>query len=115
MKYKVVFGILGVMFLFGGILYFAKNKNTDKTTEDSNHDVEKKNTDIVEHKTTTKNETEKDLGSVKADVVQTMKERHEEAQTVMRESLDNIFNAEEVCETRNEEAKKKLFEELDNI
>jgi hypothetical protein len=115
MKYNVVFGILGVAVILGGIIYFTKNKNANKTTEDSNHDVEKKSTDIVEQKTTTNNEDENNLGCVKADVVQTIKKQHEEAHTVIKESVDNIFNVGEASETKNEEVKKKMFEELDNI
>jgi hypothetical protein len=111
MKYNVVFGILGVAVILGGIIYFTQNKKANKTTEDSNHDVEKKSTDIVDQN----NEAENNLCCVKADVVQTIKERHEEAHTVIQESVDNIFNVGEVSETKNEQAKKKMFDELDKI
>ena len=33
----------------------------------------------------------------------------------MRKSVDNIFNGAGSNETKNEEAKKKMFEGLDNI
>jgi hypothetical protein len=44
-----------------------------------------------------------------------IKARHEAAAEVVKKAADNIFSTREVSGTKNEEIKKKLFEELDNI
>ena len=76
---------------------------------------EKKNTDAVTYTSVTEDEDQSNLNSVKADTAETMRERHKEAQKEMGKSVDNIFNGAGSNETKNEEAKKKMFEDLDNI
>lgn len=114
MSYKVVLGILGAAIVVGGIIYFVTRDESIKSSEESGRD-EKESTDVVTYTSVTENEDQSNLNNVKADAAATMRERHEEAQREMRKSVDNIFNGAESEETKNEEAKKKMFEDLDNI
>lgn len=114
MNYKVVLGILGTAIVVGGIIYFVTRDESIKSSEESERD-EKKSTDVVTYTSVTEDEDQSNLNNVKADVAETMRERHEQAQKEMRKSVDNIFNGDGSNETKNEEAKKKMFEDLDNI
>lgn len=114
MNYKVVLGALGVAIAVGGITYFVTRDESVKSSEESECN-EKKNTDIDIHASVTRDEDQSNLDNVKANAAETMRERHEEAQKEMRKSVNNIFNGAGSKETKNEEAKKKIFEDLDNI
>ncbi len=114
MNYKVVLGGLGVTIVVGGIIYFVTRGEFIKSSEESESN-EKKNTDAVTYTSVTEDEDQSNLNSVKADTAETMRERHKEAQKEMGKSVDNIFNGAGSNETKNEEAKKKMFEDLDNI
>lgn len=114
MNYKVVLGVLGAAIVVGGIIYFVTRDESIKSSEESEHD-EKKSTDVVTYTSITEDEDQSNLNNVKADVAETMRERHEEAQKEMRKSVDNIFNGTGSEKTKNEEAKKKMFEDIDNI
>ena len=114
MNYKVVLGILGAAIVVGGIIYFATRDESIKSSEESERD-EKKSTDVVTYTSVTENEDQSNLNNVKADAAETMRERHEEAQKEMRKTVDNIFNGAGSEEIKNEEDKKKMFEDLDNI
>lgn len=114
MNYKVVLGILGAAIVVGGIIYFVTRDESIKSSEESEHD-EKKSIDAVIHTSVTEDEDQSDLNNVKTDAAETMRERHEEAEREMRKSVDNIFNGAGSEETKNEEVKKKMFEDLNNI
>lgn len=114
MNYKVVLGILGTAIVVGGIIYFVTRDESIKSSEESERD-EKNSTDVVTYTSVTEDEDQSNLNNVKADVAETMRERHEQVQKEMRKSVDNIFNGDGSNETKNEEAKKKMFEDLDNI
>lgn len=114
MNYKMVLGILGAAIVVGGIIYFVTRDESNKSSEESERD-EKKSTDAVTHTSATEHEDQSALNKVKADAAETMRERHEEAQREMRKSVDNIFNGAGSEETKNEEIKKKMFDDLGNI
>lgn len=114
MNYKMVLGVLGAAIVVGGIVYFVTRDEPIKLSEESERD-EKKSTDVVTYTSVTEDGDQSNLNNVKADVAETMRERHEEAQKEMRKSVDNIFNGVGSNETKNEEAKKKMFEDLENI
>lgn len=114
MNYKVVLGGLGAAIVVGGIIYFVTRDEYMKSSEESERN-EKKSTDIVTNTSVTEDENQYNLNNVKADAAETMRERHEEAQKEMRKSINNIFNCAGSEETKNEEAKKKMFEDLDKI
>lgn len=114
MNYKVVLGVLGVAIVVGGIIYFVTRDESVKSSEELERD-EKKSTDIVTYASVTEDEDQSNLDNVKANAAETMREQHEEAQKEMRKSVDSIFNGAGSEETKNEEAKKKIFEDLDNI
>lgn len=113
MNYKVVLGILGAAIVVGGIIYFVTRDEPIKSSEESERD-EKKSTDVVTYTCVTENEDRSNLNNVKVNVTETVRERHEEAQKEMRKSVDNIFNGAGSEETKNEDSKKKIFEDLDN-
>lgn len=114
MNYKAVLGVLGVAIVVGGIIYFVTRNEFVKSSEELERD-EKKSTDIGTHASATEDEDQSNLDNVKANAAEAMRERHEEAQKEMRKSVDSIFNGAGSEETKNEEAKKKIFEDLDNI
>lgn len=114
MNYKVVLGILGAAIVVGGIIYFVTRDESVKSSEESERD-EKKSTNVVTYTSVTADEDQSNLDNVKANAAETMRKRHEQAQKEMRKSVDNIFNGVGSEETKNEEAKKKIFEDLDNI
>lgn len=114
MNYKVVLGIIGAVIVVGGIIYFVTRDESNKSSEESERD-EKKSTDAATYRSSTEHEDQSALNKVKASAAETMRERHEEAQREMRKSVDNIFNGAGSEETENEEIKKKMFEDLDNI
>ena len=114
MNYKVVLGILGAAIVVGGIIFFITRDESIKSSEESERDG-KKGTDVVTYTSVTEDDNQSNLNNVKADVAETMRERHEEAQKEMRKSVDNIFNGAGSNKTKNEEAKKKMFVGLDNI
>lgn len=116
MNYKIVLGIIGAAIVIGGVVYFVnkamnsdhdKNQSNDKASQDS-----KKN-EIV--KSQNVRETEPDLDNVKSEAAETISERHEEAKKVMSEAVNVIFDDTLPETTKNEEAKKKISEDLDNL
>jgi len=117
MNYKIVLGIVGVFIVIGGIIYFASRDNSEKTSEPKSNrkNDEKKSTDIVERENTSEDKEATNLNDVKSNAAEKMSERHEEAKKIMKESVDSIFGEAEVGETKNKEAKNKMFENLDNI
>lgn len=113
MNYKVVLRILGVAIVVGGTIYFVTRAKSVKSSEESERG-EKKSTDVT-YICVAEDEDQYSLNNVKADVAETMGERHKEAQKEMKKSVDNIFNGTGSEETKNEEAKKKMFEDLESI
>lgn len=114
MNYRKALRILGAAIIVGGIIYFVTRDESVKSSEESECD-EKKSTHGVIYTSVTDDEDQSNLNNGKADAAETMRKRHEEAQKEMRKSADNIFNGAGSEETKNEKAKKKMFEDLDNI
>jgi poly(A) polymerase Pap1 len=108
MKLNTVLGIIGAVLVIAGIAYFVIRKQTQNNSGD-----EKENRRYTDYPSQMK--SEESFEDVKNEAVSKMKERHDEAQQIMKDSVDNIFGEKEVGETKNEEAKKKIFSDLDNI
>lgn len=116
MELKVVLGILVAAGAAAGLLYFVMK--TRQTEEEAPHKEDEKldhTLDIAEYRNGG-DETAKDLGHIKTESAEKIKERHEEAESVIRESVDNIFGEDTSGrETKNESVKKKIFDDIDNI
>lgn len=119
MNYKIVLGIIGAAIVIGGVVYFvnkAMNSDQDKNQsndEDSQDSQNSKKNEMV--KSQNVRETDPDLDNVKSEAVETISERHEEAKKVMSEAVNVIFDDTLPETTKNEEAKKKISEDLDNL
>ena len=94
-----------------------KSKKNDKG-ENGRHKGEnnnnEKNSEIVAYNTESLYETSS-LNLTKVEIVKKMTERHDDAKKTMKESVDNIFGDSISTETKNKAAKKKMFDDLDNI
>lgn len=108
MKLNMVLGIIGAVVVIAGIIYLVIRKQTQNNSDDKKE--ERRYTDFH-----SKMKSEESFEDVKNEVASKIKERHDEAQQIMKESVDNIFGENEVGETKNEDAKKKMFSDLDNI
>lgn len=116
MNYKIVLGIIGAAIAIGGVVYFVnKAMNSDQGKNQSNDEDSQnsKKNEIV--KSQNVRETEPDLDNVKSEAAETISERHEEAKKVMSEAVNVIFDDTLPETTKNEEAKKKISEDLDNL
>lgn len=116
MNYKIVLGIIGASIVIGGVVYFvnkAMNSDQDKNQSNDKASQDSKKNEIV--KSQNERETEPDLDNVKSEAAETISERHEEAKKVMSEAVNVIFDDTLPETTKNEEAKKKISEDLDNL
>ena len=116
MNYKIVLGIIGAAIVIGGVVYFvnkAMNSNQGKYESNENASQDSKKNEIA--KSQNDSEAEPDLDVVKSEAAERISERHEEAKKVMREAVNTIFDDTLSETTKNEEAKKKISEDLDNL
>lgn len=118
MKFKLLCGIVGAIIVIGGIVYFVQKSKKNDKGENGRHKGEnnnnEKNRDIVAYNTESPNETSF-LNLTKAEAAKKMTERHEDAKKTIKESVDNIFGDSIPTETKNRVAKKKIFDDIDNI
>ncbi len=115
MHYKVVWGIIVVAII--GIFYF---KNKDKENKDTNvnlgcNEDSKETTNIISHTKAPESDDTLEFNDVKANVAKKMGKQHEEAEKIIKESVENVFGDVEVGEIKNETTKKKMFGDLNNI
>ena len=108
MKLNTVLGIIGAVVVIAGIVYLVVRKQTQNNSDEVAE--EERYTDYP-----LKMKSEESFEDVKNEAASKIKERHDEAQQITKESVDNIFGEKEVGETKNEDAKKKIFNDLDNI
>lgn len=115
MHYKVVWRIV-VIAIF--VCFILKDRN--KTNKDANMNSDcnedaKETANIISHIEASESDDMLELNDVKDDVAKKMSKRHQEAEKIVKESVENIFGEVEVGGTKNETTKKKMFEDLDNI
>lgn len=116
MNYKIVLGIIGAAIVIGGVVYFVNkttNYNQDKSENNEKASPDLNKNEIV--KSQNASEEEPDLGTVKSEAAEKISERHEEAKKVMNEAVNTIFDDTLPETTKNEDAKKKIAEDLDNL
>ncbi len=111
MNYKGLFGICGIVMVIGGIIYFLNSRKNESNLDKKNTDLMKKTNTIV----TEGKEDEFDLKRAKEEVSDKISQRHEEAKEIMEKAVSNIFDESNITETKNEEAKKKIFDDLNDI
>lgn len=115
MKLKVVLVIIGAAIVTAGIICLLNwDKTTDELGLESDRTGDQKDVKgIIKYKSDF-NEFS-NLNDVKMEAAEKISERHEEAKKMVKDSVDRIFGDSEITATKNEDAKKKIFNELDNI
>ena len=97
---KTLLALIAAIAVVGGVyLWISKKNNTDSEKESGT--------------STDNNSTE--LNQVKNDVSQQIIQRHSEAAEIIKESIENINDNEDERITKNEDIKKKMFNDIDNI
>lgn len=108
--------IIGLVAAICGIMVFLKaGKNHRTCTNLMNGDDGKSEHVLVKSSPSVEEVQPKDFDAVKSDAVEKIKDRHEEAQKIIRDSVDNIFQNNEQRETKNEQAKNKMLDDLNNL
>lgn len=114
MNMKVVLGIIGVAIVIGGMVCFVnKSVNADKDNNADKTSKPVKNNEIIRAQSVNEATTELDMD--KQDAAQKMAERHKEAKKEMQELVNTIFNDSKPEKTKNDETKKKILDDLDNL
>lgn len=117
MNLKVVLGIVGVAIVIGGVICFVSKEKVNRGSKGTStyEDNTKESTDIAKTTEVQMTDEVETLKGAKEETAEKMKNRHEEAEKIVRESVDNIFGDLEGGETKNEAVKKKMFADLDNM
>lgn len=114
MKMKTLFGVLGmIVMIVGGVglvKYLLVKVKKENDSED-NINTEKKTTSVIIRED---NETS-DLNSIKSDISESIIERHEEAKKIMEEAVNTIMSDELPETTKNEEIKRQLLDDIENL
>lgn len=117
MKLKIVWVIAGAAIVIGGIIhFFHKNRGGDEYQKDSDYGVPKSaSKDVVKDNGDENTDGAFNFSAIKAGASEKMSKRHEEAEKVIRDSVSSIFGDAEAVPTKNERAKKNLFDDLNNM
>ena len=116
MNMKTVLGIIGAALVIGGVIYLVKKFVVDNKVDAGND--EKASTTEKAHEIVRSqgaSEAESNLNAEKADAAERISERHEEAKQVMKDAVNTIYDDFQPESTKNDEAFKKMSEELDNL
>lgn len=118
MAWSFIGGVItGGVIAAGGAAHYIINKDrTSKDTVNSDcNDAVRETGNTMNHTETSEKCGSAELGGVKSDAAEKMNERHREAEKIIKESVRNIFGDAEAGETKNEDIKKKLFEDIDSM
>ena len=107
MSMKYVLGIIGTAVVVGGLLCLMKKYNDNKRINDSSN---MKSNEIKSIK-----DDEEKMIVDKASSSERISDRHKEANNIMRKSVDSIFEDSNPEVTKNDEIKKKISDDLDNL
>lgn len=113
MNYKVLWKLLGAAIVIGGVYYYFTTKKNEviyKTTFDSASE----DSALQQMKKTLHNE-DNNLQGIMSTTAESISVRHQETEKIIRESAENVFGNDGSKDTKNEEAKKMMFEDLDNL
>ena len=118
MKLKALVGIIGGISAIAGATFFIAKRykmgeiNTDKHKRKHDKKYDKETTDL----TVEENHTEQiNLEETKAKTAEAIAERHEEAKNIMTDAVKNIMSDVLPEKSQNEEVKRKLLDEIDNL
>lgn len=118
MKFKVILGVICVVAIAGGVCYIITKSKRNITREKDTSST--KSSDVLAGNendfVSTEMAEDRSFNDIKANTVEIIQDRHEEAGKIMKESVERIFESSDVNrETKNDEAKKKMLDELSNM
>lgn len=116
MSKKIVLGLIGAIVIVGGIVYLLTREKSNKGDSNNESNLRKTSNEVAIKNTEKKEESsEVDVDTIKTEAAESIKERHEKAEEVIREAVDTIFEDDKERDTKNQKAKEKLFEDIDSI
>lgn len=118
MKIKTIFGVLGTVALLGGTAYVVIKYLEKKTAENKKDaiDTDSKDDKLENAIATNKKEDEQSyLKNIKIKMTESIEQRHGEAKSIMEEAVKNVMWCDNTLQTKNDEEKKQLFEDIDKM
>lgn len=121
MKYKIAYGVIGVVIVtIGLVCYLKREKNKDVDSNISAREVVlkfEKETDNERSSDSVYNFTTLDaeLNAHKNVTANTILERHNEADKIMRETVETIMSGVEETVSENEDALNQIIDKLESI
>lgn len=116
MRIKKVLATLGFLAVMVGVYSYFK-KFSDKKLHESECKNDKETSPVTEIEKEVESEQKEEIKfeETKAESVQNMIRRHEEAASVMRDSLSNIYSEDIPKETENTKALDDIDKDLDQL
>lgn len=116
MNKKIILSLIGAIVIVGGVVYLLTRQKRDKDDSNKESNIKKASTEIAIKNTEKKEKTsEVDVDTIKTEVAESIKERHEIAEEVIKEAVNTIFENNEERDTKNLKTKEKLFKDIDRI
>ena len=116
MKLEILAGAIGGLAIIAVVVLIVKHSETSKIETDNSATESDKYNDVNDKGAAgLPSEKQVVFDETKKEAAETITERHEDAKNIITEAVRNITSEELPDETQNDETKRKMFDEIDNL